>query len=147
LALASAARRSGAMWGNTAASGRIQSFRLNRRFRTELMRGWTVLGAHFFSGLIPASPLRALKPTCRNQNPIVVAAIVFNNRARKSDDYLFTKFGFPITLSISCGYVARLLRNTRVERHLEKHHPDILAELRSLLSEVKPGRTKEALAS
>ena len=51
-----------------------------------------------------------------------------------------------LTLSISCGYIERLLANARVERHLDKHHSDILTELRSLLSEVKPEKAK-ALAS
>lgn len=46
-----------------------------------------------------------------------------------------------LTLSIACGYVERLLGNSRVEKHLDKHHSDIVAELRSLLSEVKPERT------
>ncbi len=43
-----------------------------------------------------------------------------------------------LTLSISCGYIERLLANPRVAKHLEKHHPDILGELRTLLMEVKP---------
>ncbi len=47
-----------------------------------------------------------------------------------------------LTLSISCGYIIRLLRNAKVERHLEKHHPDILTELRALLSEVKPDKVR-----
>ncbi len=33
-----------------------------------------------------------------------------------------------LTLSIACGYVERLIGNSRVERHLEKHHPDILGD-------------------
>jgi hypothetical protein len=44
-----------------------------------------------------------------------------------------------LTLSISCGFIARLLKNVKVERHLEKYHPDILTELRSLIADVKPG--------
>ena len=51
-----------------------------------------------------------------------------------------------LTLSIALGYIERLLGNVRVERHLTKHHPDILASLRSLISEVKPDRVK-AMAS
>ena len=47
-----------------------------------------------------------------------------------------------LTLSIACGYVERLLSNSRVERHLDKHHPDLLSELRTLLAEVKPHRAK-----
>lgn len=43
-----------------------------------------------------------------------------------------------LTLSIGCGYFERLLSNSRVEKHLEKHHPDILGELRKLISEIKP---------
>ena len=49
-----------------------------------------------------------------------------------------------LTLSISCGYIERLLSNARIEKHLDKHHRDILGELRSLLSEVKPQKAKGA---
>jgi len=35
-----------------------------------------------------------------------------------------------------------LLSNARIEKHLDKHHRDILGELRSLLSEVKPQKAK-----
>jgi hypothetical protein len=47
-----------------------------------------------------------------------------------------------LTLSIACGYVERLLSNARVEKHLDKHHPDILGELRTLLADVKPQKGK-----
>lgn len=43
-----------------------------------------------------------------------------------------------LILTVSRRYVERLLGNTRVERHLSKHHPDILNTLRSLTSEVEP---------
>jgi hypothetical protein len=49
-----------------------------------------------------------------------------------------------LTLSISCGYIERLLANPRVAKHLEKHHPDILGELRTLLMEVKPQKDKNS---
>jgi RepB plasmid partitioning protein/ParB/Sulfiredoxin domain len=52
-----------------------------------------------------------------------------------------------LTLSIACGYVERLLGNSRVEKHLDKHHSDIAAELRSLLAEVKPERAAKSQAS
>jgi hypothetical protein len=52
-----------------------------------------------------------------------------------------------LTLSIACAYVERLIGNSRVERHLDKHHSDIAAELRSLLSEVKPERATKNQAS
>ena len=47
-----------------------------------------------------------------------------------------------LTLSIACGYVERLLSNSRVEKHLDKHQPDILGELRALLADVKPQKGK-----
>jgi hypothetical protein len=43
-----------------------------------------------------------------------------------------------LTLSIACGYLERLIGNSRVEKHLDKHHSDIAAELRLLLTEVRP---------
>jgi hypothetical protein len=47
-----------------------------------------------------------------------------------------------LTLSIGCGYIERLLSNSNIEKHLHKHHPDIVGELRSLLAEVKPQKNK-----
>jgi len=40
-----------------------------------------------------------------------------------------------LTLTVSFGYLERLLRNSLVERYLERHHVDILQTLRRLLSE------------
>jgi hypothetical protein len=52
-----------------------------------------------------------------------------------------------LTLSIACGYVERLLSNARVEKHLDKHHSDILRELRALLADVKQkDKSSEAAA-
>jgi len=51
-----------------------------------------------------------------------------------------------LILKMSCRYIERLLENGRVERHLTKHHPDILNALRGLLSEIAPEKAK-ALAS
>jgi RepB plasmid partitioning protein/ParB-like nuclease domain len=51
-----------------------------------------------------------------------------------------------LLLTVSCRYVQRLLENNRLERHLAKHHPDILNTLRGLLSEIGPERAK-AIAS
>jgi hypothetical protein len=51
-----------------------------------------------------------------------------------------------LILTMSCRYIERLLENVRVERHLGKHHPDILNTLRGLLSEVTPEKAK-AIAS
>lgn len=51
-----------------------------------------------------------------------------------------------LILTVSCRYVERLLANGRVERHLSKHHPDILNALRGLLSEIGPEKMK-AIAS
>ena len=49
-----------------------------------------------------------------------------------------------LTLSIACGYIERLLSNSRIEKHLGKHHPDILGELRVLVGEVKPQKEKSS---
>ncbi len=51
-----------------------------------------------------------------------------------------------LKLSIGCGYVERVLSNSRVEKHLEKHHPDILGELRTLVAEVKPHKDRNIAA-
>lgn len=47
-----------------------------------------------------------------------------------------------LTLSITCGYIERLFLNSRIEKHLEKHHPAIVGELRALLSHVRPEKSK-----
>lgn len=51
-----------------------------------------------------------------------------------------------LILTVSRRYIERLLGNSRVERHLSKHHSDILNTLRSLVSDVNVEETK-ALAS
>lgn len=91
----------------------------------------------------------------RKSNQTQISSIAAQEMMKQETDSLLQNlksveqsYGTDIlTLAISCGYVARLLRNVKVERYLEKHHPDILVELRSLLSEVKPEMTKEVLAS
>jgi hypothetical protein len=51
-----------------------------------------------------------------------------------------------LTLSVSSGYIRRLLSNAAVQQFLEKHHPDILGELRTFMPDAKPARSA-ALAS
>jgi hypothetical protein len=40
-----------------------------------------------------------------------------------------------LTLTVACGYLDRLLNNTKIERYLNRHHTDILHTLQKLLSE------------
>jgi hypothetical protein len=40
-----------------------------------------------------------------------------------------------LTLTVACGYLDRLLANTKIERYLARHHIDILHTLQKLLSE------------
>ena len=47
-----------------------------------------------------------------------------------------------LTLSIACGFIERLLLNYRTEKHLDKHHPDILTASRRLVANVKPQKVK-----
>lgn len=42
-----------------------------------------------------------------------------------------------LTLTVSCGYIGRLLKNQSIARYLEKYHADILEALRKLVSDVK----------
>ena len=51
-----------------------------------------------------------------------------------------------LTLTVACGYIERLLSNVRVEKHLSKHHAEILGALRTLLAEVKPKRAIAVVA-
>ena len=51
-----------------------------------------------------------------------------------------------LALTVACGYLQRVLQNRRIEKHLEKHFPEILSTLRSLIAEVKPAAS-EAIAS
>lgn len=41
-----------------------------------------------------------------------------------------------LSLTIAAGYLQRMLGNTRVERHLLKHHPDLLQAIRQVLAGV-----------
>jgi hypothetical protein len=50
-----------------------------------------------------------------------------------------------LLLSVSCAYVRRLLSNQKIERHLEKYHPDVLSTLRMLVSETA-AKPQESLA-
>jgi hypothetical protein len=43
-----------------------------------------------------------------------------------------------LTLTVSRGYIERLLSNPKIERYLERYHLDILQTLRKLLSDIKP---------
>jgi hypothetical protein len=49
-----------------------------------------------------------------------------------------------LALTVICGYVDRLLRNSRVEKHLNKHHPDILSTLHSVLADSKQAKSPVA---
>jgi hypothetical protein len=49
-----------------------------------------------------------------------------------------------LALTIICGYIERLLENARVERHLSKHHPDILSTLHSSVAEAKASKVQRA---
>jgi len=42
-----------------------------------------------------------------------------------------------LTLTVSCGYINRLLQNPKIERYLTRHQPDTLQALQKLLAEVK----------
>ena len=43
-----------------------------------------------------------------------------------------------LTLTVSRGYLERLLSNPKIERYMERYHLDILQALRKLLSDSKP---------
>jgi H2-forming N5,N10-methylenetetrahydromethanopterin dehydrogenase-like enzyme len=43
-----------------------------------------------------------------------------------------------LTLTVSRGYLERLMRNPKIERYMERYHLDILQTLRKLLSDTKP---------
>jgi len=43
-----------------------------------------------------------------------------------------------LTLTVSCGYLERLLSNPKIGRYMERYHLEILDTLRKLLSDTKP---------
>jgi hypothetical protein len=51
-----------------------------------------------------------------------------------------------LALTVACGYLQRVLKNRRIEKHLEKRFPEILNTLRSIVAEVKPA-APESIAS
>jgi hypothetical protein len=40
-----------------------------------------------------------------------------------------------LALTVSCGYIDRLLQNPKIERYLSRNHMDILETLQQLLSD------------
>ncbi len=40
-----------------------------------------------------------------------------------------------LTLTVCCGYVRRMLQNARIERHIQKKHPDLLNALRTVIAD------------
>jgi hypothetical protein len=38
-------------------------------------------------------------------------------------------------MTVACGYLDRLLKNSMIERYLARHHVDILQALQNLLSD------------
>jgi hypothetical protein len=47
-----------------------------------------------------------------------------------------------LTLSVCCGYVKRLLTNTRVQRYLTRRYPEILQQLQQLLADVQSDKSR-----
>lgn len=43
-----------------------------------------------------------------------------------------------LTLTVSCGYLDKLLKNPKIERYLSRHHGEILQTLQQILTEVQP---------
>jgi hypothetical protein len=49
-----------------------------------------------------------------------------------------------LTLTVSCGYLERLLENSKVAKYLEKHHADTMRALRALMANVRRGDSNAA---
>jgi hypothetical protein len=47
-----------------------------------------------------------------------------------------------LSLTIAIGYLAQMLENARIERHLLKHHPDILHAIREILGVVNEEKAR-----
>jgi len=52
--------------------------------------------------------------------------------------------GDLLSLTIAAGYLARMLENARIERHLVKHHPDILQAIQEVLRVVKEEKARSS---
>jgi hypothetical protein len=52
--------------------------------------------------------------------------------------------GDLLSLAIAAGYITRMLENARVERHLLKHHPDILQAIREILGTVNEEKARNS---
>ena len=48
-----------------------------------------------------------------------------------------------LSLTVVCAYVDRLLGNAKVERHLSRHHVDILETLRSTVAEARTTKARK----
>jgi len=52
--------------------------------------------------------------------------------------------GDLLSLTIAAAYITRMLENVRVERHLLKHHPDILQAIREILGAVNEEKARNS---
>jgi ParB-like chromosome segregation protein Spo0J len=50
--------------------------------------------------------------------------------------------GDLLGLTIAAGYLSRMLENARIERHLLKHHPDVLQAIREILRAVNDEKAR-----
>jgi hypothetical protein len=50
--------------------------------------------------------------------------------------------GDLLGLTIAAGYLTRMLENARIERHLLKHHPDVLQAIRGILGAVNDEKAR-----
>lgn len=119
----------------------------------EHMHATGTFSVRFAQALLEVTRPELLVTTCPKPKPTIEAtSLAAQAMLEEETDLLIRElkgveesYGTDmLTLSIACGYVERLLSNPRVEKHLEKHHSEILGELRTLLADVKPSRNKGA---
>lgn len=104
----------------------------------ELMVAMNTFSSAYAKALLAATPkaqlIDASKPVTKALSPEQTARMEAElERLQREIRSVEASYGPDhLNLVIARGYIAALLRNGAVQRHLERHHPEILAEFRRI---------------
>lgn len=111
----------------------------------ELMVAMNTFSSAYAKALLAATPnsqlVDAAKPAAKALSPVQTARMEAEmERLQREIRSVETSYGPDhLNLVIARGYIAALLRNGAVQRHLERHHPEILAEFRRIAKDASIG--------
>lgn len=111
----------------------------------ELMVAMNTFSTTYAKALLAATPktqlVDAAKPKAKALSPEQTARMEAEmERLHREIRSVEASYGPDhLNLVIARGYIAALLRNAAVSRHLERHHPEILAEFRRIAKDASIG--------